>query len=298
MSPLPFDQREGPIWMDGQIVDWKEARLHVLTHGLHYASCVFEGCRAYGGQIFKLQEHNERLHASARILGFEIPYSVEQLNEACEQMVQAHEMPEAYVRPVAWRGSEMMAISAQQTRIHVAVAVWDMGKYFSHEARMQGLQLRLADYRRPDPATAPVLAKAAGLYMICTIEKHKAEAEGFTDALFLDWRGYIAGATGANIFFVKGNEIHTPIADCFLDGITRRTVMELARDKGFTLQERRILPEEMADFEECFLTGTAAEVTPVARISDYHFTPGNVSQVLMQAYTKAVSSSGGMVENT
>ena len=191
----------------------------------------------------------------------------------------------------------MMAISAQQTRIHVAVAVWDMGKYFSHEARMQGLQLRLADYRRPDPATAPVLAKAAGLYMICTIEKHKAEAEGFTDALFLDWRGYIAEATGANIFFVRDNEIHTPIADCFLDGITRRTVMDLARDNGFAVRERRILPEEMADFDECFLTGTAAEVTPVARISNYHFTPGKVSQVLMQAYTKAVSGSDGMVEN-
>ncbi len=290
MTILPFDNRDGMIWLDGQMVEWTSANTHMLTHGLHYGSCVFEGMRAYDGEIFELTRHNKRLHESGKILGFEIPYSVAEIDKACQDLVTSHKMPNAYVRPVAWRGSEMMAISAQQTTIHVGVAVWDMGKYFSHEDRMKGLRLRLADYRRPDPKTAPVHAKAAGLYMICTIEKHKAEAEGYTDAMFLDWEGNIAEATGANVFFIKGDVIHTPLADRFLNGITRQTVISLAKKRGIEVQERRIAPEEMADFEQCFLTGSAAEVTPVAAISDYSFAPDKLTETLMADYTALVSS--------
>ncbi len=289
MAGLSFDQRDGKIWLDGKMVEWGDANTHMLTHGLHYGSCVFEGMRAYEGEIFELTRHNERLHASGKILGFDIPYSVAEIDQACKDLVTSHNMPNAYVRPVAWRGSEMMAISAQQTAIHVGVAVWDMGKYFSHEDRMKGLRLRLADYRRPDPATAPVHAKAAGLYMICTIEKHKAEAQGFTDAMFLDWEGHIAEATGANVFFIKDDVIHTPKADRFLNGITRQTVIALAKKRGIEVQERRIAPEEMADFEQCFLTGSAAEVTPVAAISDYTFAPAKLTESLMADYSALVA---------
>ncbi len=292
MTVPSFDKRAGTIWYNGKMVEWTEATTHMLTHGLHYGSCVFEGVRAYDGEIFELTRHNERLHASGKILGFEIPYSVEEIDQACKDLVASHNMPDAYVRPVAWRGSEMMAISAQQTKIHVGVAVWDMGKYFSHEDRMKGLRLRLADYRRPDPRTAPVHAKAAGLYMICTIEKHKAEAEGFTDAMFLDWEGNIAEATGANVFFIKGDVIHTPLADRFLNGITRQTVIGLAKKRGIEVQERRILPAEMADFEQCFLTGSAAEVTPVAAISDDSFAPGKLTETLMADYSALVAGRG------
>jgi branched-chain amino acid aminotransferase len=288
MAIIPFDQRDGWIWFNGEIVPWKEAKVHVLTHGLHYASSVFEGERAYDGVIFKTTEHSVRLRKSAEIMDFEIPYSVEELNAAKDKVVELNGGGDQYVRPVAWRGSEMMAVSAQHNKIHVAIATWAWPSMFDPETKMKGIKLDIADYRRPDPACAPVHAKAAGLYMICTISKHKAEKKGYADAMMLDWQGRVAECTGANIFFTRDGAIHTPIADCFLNGITRQTVMALAREQGLEIIERRIMPEELSTFNECFIVGSAAEVTPVAEIGPYSFKPGNISRTMMDAYTNAV----------
>ena len=288
MTDLSYEDRDGWIWIDGELVPWRDARLHMLTHALHYGSGVFEGVRVYDGHIFKLTEHSTRLHESARYLDFEIPWSVEEINAACNEAVKAQGLKNGYVRPIAWRGAEDMGISAPKTKIHLSVAAWEWGSYFDPEEKMKGITLRMADYRRPDPATAPSRAKAAGLYMICTIEKHKADRLGFTDAFFLDWQGRVAEATGANVFFVKDDELHTPIADSFLDGITRRTVMDLAKKRGLQVNERRIMPEEMADFEQCFLTGSAAEVTPVSKIGEYSFVPGDITRDLMDDYSALV----------
>ena len=288
MAGQPFHNREGVIWYNGEFVPWPDAKIHVLTHGLHYASSVFEGERVYGGEIFKLTEHTERLLLSARTLDFEIPYSVDEIDAACRDLVKAQGLVEGYVRPVAWRGPEMIGVSAQNTSINLAIAAWDWGSYFDPEERLKGIRMTIAEYRRPDPKTAPVKTKAAGLYMICTLEKHRAEAAGYADALMFDWRGRIAEATGANIFFVKDGVLHTPTPDCFLDGITRRTVMKLARLRGIPIQERAIMPEEMADFEECFITGTAAEVTPVSEIGPYRFTTGEITKTLLDDYMALV----------
>ncbi|MCF3640745.1 branched-chain amino acid aminotransferase [Rhizobium sp. TRM95111] len=288
MMAVPFDQLDGQIWFNGEFVDWKDAKIHVLTHGLHYASAVFEGERAYGGRIFKLTEHNQRLHQSAEILGFKIPYSVAELDAASVELLKRQGFSEAYVRPIAWRGSEMMGVSAQNNRINVAIAIWQWGSYFNPAEKLKGIRLDIAEYRRPDPKTAPSKSKAAGLYMICTISKHAAEAKGYADAMMLDYRGQVAEATGANIFFVKDGVIHTPVPDCFLDGITRRTVIELARRRGYQVVERVILPEELSGFSECFLTGSAAEVTPVSEIGPYRFMPAAICETLMNDYMKEV----------
>ncbi|MBK3774557.1 branched-chain amino acid aminotransferase [Azospirillum sp. YIM DDC1] len=288
MSILPFDDRDGVIWYDGALVPWRDANLHVLSHGLHYASCVFEGERVYNGTVFKLTEHSERLAASARILGFELPYSVAEIDAATNETVKAMGFTDAYVRPVAWRGSEMMGVAAQASRIHVAIAVWQWPSYFSPEAKMAGIKLTWAPWRRPAPDTAPTASKAAGLYMICTLSKHAAEAEGYQDALMLDYRGYLAEATGANLFLVMDGKIHTPKPDCFLDGITRRTVIDLAKARGIEVIERHIQPDELANTQEVFLTGTAAEVTPVGQIGDYRFTPGRVCETLVKDYDALV----------
>lgn len=288
MSIIPFDDRDGVIWLNGTLVPWREAKLHVLSHGLHYASCVFEGERAYNGTIFKMTEHHERLHESGRILGFKIPYSVEEINAAAEQVLRENGLVDAYVRPVAWRGSEMMGVSAQQTRINVAIAAWAWPSYFSPELREKGIRLKTSAWRRPPPECAPVHSKAAGLYMICTLSKHAAEDEGYHDCLMLDYRGQVAEATGANIFLIQDGKIHTPIPDCFLDGITRRTVINLAKSKGFEVIERVIMPEEFAKTSEVFLTGTAAEVTPVGSIDDFRFTPGEITRTLSDAYSARV----------
>ncbi len=275
---IPFDARDGQIWMDGELVPWKDARLHVLSHGLHYASCVFEGERAYGGKVFKLEEHSQRLIDSGRLLGFEIPYSREELDRATMETIAANGLSDCYVRPVAWRGSEQMGVSAQKTRIHVAIAVWEWGAYYPE------LRLTHAIFRRPSPETAPVHSKAAGLYMICTLSKHAAEAKGFADALMLDYRGYVAETTGANIFLVMNGSLHTPIADCFLNGITRRTVIELAEKRGIPVIERHILPEELEHAQEIFVTGTAAEITPVRAIEDRNYQLGPVTRDLMEDF--------------
>ncbi len=284
----PFDDRPGFIWLDGGFVPWQDARLHVLTHGLHYASAVFEGERAYGGEIFKLTEHTERLKESARILDFEIPYSVEEIDQACRDTLVKQGFKDAYVRPVAWRGSEMMAVSAQHSKIHLAIAVWEWPSYFDPEQRLKGLKLDVSEWRRPDPRTIPCKAKAAGLYMICTLSKHAAERKGFADALMLDWRGQVAECTGANIFFVKDGELHTPLPDCFLDGITRRTVIDLAKRRNIPVFERVIMPEELEGFQQCFIVGTAAEVTPVSQIVDWSFEVGDMTKTLMADYTAEV----------
>jgi branched-chain amino acid aminotransferase len=289
MSLVPFHDRDGFIWMDGKLVPWRDAQVHVLTHGLHYASAVFEGERAYGGTIFKSTEHSARLKQSAALLDFEIPYSVAEIDAAKAATLKANNQVDAYVRPVAWRGSEMMGVSAQSNTIHLAVACWDWPSYFNPAERLKGIRLDMAEFRRPDPATAPSTSKAAGLYMICTISKHKAEKKGYADALMLDWQGRVAECTGANVFFIKDGQIHTPTADCFLDGITRRTVIELAKRRGFDVIERRIMPEELSTFNECFITGTAAEVTPVSEIGPYRFTPGNMSKTIMEDYTDEVT---------
>jgi branched-chain amino acid aminotransferase len=288
MSAAPFDQREGWIWYDGQLVPWQDAKLHVLSHALHYASSVFEGERAYGGVIYKSTEHSERIKKSAEILDFEIPYSVAEIDAAKKLVLERNGRPDAYLRTVAWRGSEMMGVSAQHNRIHLAVASWEWPSYFNPAEKMKGIRLDLAEYRRPDPATAPSAAKASGLYMICTISKHRAERKGYADALMLDWQGRVAECTGANVFFIRDGVIHTPVADCFLDGITRRTVIDLAKRRGFEVEERRILPEELATFNECFITGSAAEVTPVSEIGPHRFTPGNMTRVLMEDYSDEV----------
>src|ERR1700731_2546466 len=292
MSALPFDQRDGFIWMNGNLVAWGEATLHVLSHGLHYASCVFEGERAYGGQIFKCTEHSERLRRSAQLLDFEIPYSVAEIDAAKRLVLEKNAQSDAYVRPVAWRGSEMMGVSAQNNKIHIVIASWQWPSYFDPGQRLKGVRWDLADCRRPDPATAPVRAKASGLYMICTISKHQAERKGYADAMMLDWQGRVAECTGANIFFIRDGKIHTPIADCFLDGITRRTVIELARRRGIEVAERRIMPDELAGMPECFITGSAAEVTPVSEIAHWNFTPGLISKQLMEDYSAEVQPKG------
>ena len=286
---IAFDQRDGFIWMNGEMSPWADTQVHVLTHGLHYGSCVFEGERAYNGTIFKLREHTERLFYSARELGFELPYSVDEIDEACIKTLEANGLTDGYIRPVAWRGSEMMGVSAQQNRINVAIAAWEWPSYFDPEERLKGIRLDMAKYRRPSPETAPCHAKAAGLYMICTLSKHEAESKGYADAMMLDYRGQVAEATGANMFFVQDGVIHTPTPDCFLDGITRRTVIELARARDHEIVERAIMPEELADFSECFITGTAAEVTPVSEIGPYKFTPSDISKNLMDDYTALVS---------
>jgi branched-chain amino acid aminotransferase len=284
----PYDQRDGYIWMNGELISWRDARVHMLTHALHYGSAVFEGERVYDGEIFKLTEHSQRLLESAKGLDFEIPYSVAEIDQACRDVVRANKLVDGYVRPLAWRGSEQMGVSAQATKINLAIAAWDWGSYFDPAARTKGLRLKIAQYRRPDPRTAPAKSKAAGLYMICTVEKHRAEREGYADALMLDWRGQIAESTGANIFFVKDGVLHTPLPDCFLDGITRRTVIGLAKQRGLKVVERAIMPEEMADFSECFITGTAAEVTPVSEIGPYKFAIGDITRTLMDDYSALV----------
>ena len=289
MAAQAFDDRDGWIWFDGKLVPWRDAKVHVLTHALHYASAVFEGERAYGGKIFKSTQHSERLRRSARVLDFEVPYSAAETDAAKAQTLQKNGFVDAYVRPIAWRGSEMMGVSAQNNKIHLAIAVWDWPSYFDPAQRMKGIRLDLAEYRRPDPATAPSLAKAAGLYMICTISKHRAERRGYADAMMLDWQGRVAECTGANIFFVKDGVVHTPTADCFLDGITRQTVIELARRRGVEVVERRIMPEELAGFSECFITGTAAEVTPVGEIAGRVFTPGPLTAALIDDYSAEVT---------
>ena len=288
MSGPTFDDRDGVIWLNGRFVPWRDARLHVLSHALHYASSVFEGERAYGGQIFRLTAHTERLHRSAETLGFELPYSVAEIDDACRAAVASSGLKDAYVRPVAWRGSEMMGVSAQVNRINVAIAAWEWPAYFTPEARLKGIRLDWAPYCRPDPRTAPVHAKAAGLYMICTLSKHAAEAKGYNDALMLDWRGQLAETTGANIFLVRGDELHTPTPDCFLDGITRQAVIERARARGLNVIERAIMPQELADFGEMFITGTAAEVTPIAEVAGQAFHVGDVTKALMADYDALV----------
>ena len=286
---IAFDQRDGFIWMNGEMSPWADTKVHVLTHGLHYGSCVFEGERAYNGTIFKLREHTERLFYSSNELGFELPYSVEEIDDACIKTLEANGLTDGYIRPVAWRGSEMMGVSAQQNRINVAIAAWEWPSYFDPEERLKGIRLDMAKYRRPSPETAPCHAKAAGLYMICTLSKHEAESKGYADAMMLDYRGQVAEATGANMFFVQDGVIHTPTPDCFLDGITRHTVIELARARGYEIVERAIMPDELADFSECFITGTAAEVTPVSEIGPYKFIPSDISKNLMDDYTALVS---------
>ncbi len=284
-----FDDRDGWIWVDGSLVPWREANVHVLTHALHYASSVFEGQRAYGGVIFKLDEHSRRLQRSAQLLGFEIPYSVDQLSGACNEVLKANGLTDAYVRPVAWRGSEQMGVTARGTECHVAIAAWDWGKYFPEEIAAKGLRLDIAPWRRPAPHTAPVHSKASGLYMICTLSRQQAEARGYDDALMFDWRGQVAEATGANAFFVKDGALHTPTPDCFLDGITRRTVMDLARQRGVEVIERTIWPEELESFEQMFLTGSAAEVTFIREAGPWSFEIGDLSRQLASDYDDLVN---------
>ena len=289
MEPIPFDKRSGKIWFNGKPINWSDAKIHILSHGLHYASCVFEGERVYGGEIFKLEEHTERLFYSASRLGFKIPYDQEYLNNACKEIVKIQNVKNGYVRPVVWRGSEMMAISAQKTKIHVAIATWEWGSYFDPNLKLKGIKLNISKWRRPAPNTIPWDTKASGLYMICTLSKHEAEKEGFTDSLMLDYQDNIAEATGANIFFKnKLGEIHTPIPDSFLDGITRRCIIEIAKSKNIKIVERKIKPEELSEFTGCFLTGTAAEITPVSQIDKYSFTVCDVIKDLEKSFQSLV----------
>ena len=285
---INFHDQDGLIWYDGALLPWRDVKLHVLSHGLHYASCVFEGERVYDGRVFKVADHSQRLIDSAKWLGFKIPYSLAEIEKATREAVAAGGHKDAYVRPVAWRGSEQMGVSAQQTKIHLAIAAWEWPSYFSPEARLKGIRLAWADWRRPPGSAAPVHAKAAGLYMICTLSKHTAEGAGFDDALMLDWRGRVAETTGANIFLVIDGVIHTPTPDCFLDGITRRSVMKLARARGYEIVERAIMPDELSKAAEIFVTGTAAEVTPVGQIDEMKFAVGPITRALMQDYEKLV----------
>lgn len=285
----PFDDRDGQIWFDGKLVPWRDAKIHVLTHALHYASSVFEGQRAYGGRIFKLSEHSQRLRRSAEILGFELPWSVAEIDAACEETLKANGLADAYMRPVAWRGSEQMGVAAQRTKPHLAIACWHWGAYFGEEAIRKGLRLDISPWRRPAPYTAPTASKASGLYMIATMAKHHAENRGFNDALMMDWRGMVAEATGANAFFIRDGVIHTPIPDCFLDGITRRTVIDLARQRGIEVVERHIWPEELESFEQFFVTGSAAEVTPVASAGPWSFEVGEMTLQLRRDYLDLVN---------
>jgi branched-chain amino acid aminotransferase len=290
MALIPFDDRDGMIWWDGALVPWREANVHVLSHGLHYASAVFEGERAYSGNIFRLRDHSERLINSGRLLGFEIPWTAAEIDAACIATLAANNLTEGYVRPIAWRGTEQLAVSAQQTTIHLAIAAWEWPSYFGND-RMKGIRLGHAPWKRPSPETAPTASKAAGLYMIGTMSKHAAEAEGYDDALMLDWRGYVAEATGANIFFVMDGELHTPDPDCFLDGITRRSVISLARRNQMKVVERHIMPDELGHATEAFLVGTAAEVTPIRQIGALNFTPGRVCETLLTDYDSLVRRS-------
>jgi branched-chain amino acid aminotransferase len=285
---IPFDQRDGVLWYDGQMVPWKDAKTHVLTHGLHYGSCVFEGQRIYGGTIFRLKDHTDRLFYSAKMLGMTIPFTADEINQACIAVARAQKVQDGYIRPVAFRGSEMMAVSAQNTTIHVAIACWPWPSYFSPAEKLKGIRLDISRWKRPSAETEPVHAKAAGLYMICTISKHEAEAKGYADALMFDYRGLVAEATGANVFFVQDGVLHTPTPDCFLNGITRQTVIAIAHRLGIEVKERHIKPEEMEGFSECFLTGSAAEVTPVSEIGPYRFKPGRLTERLMLAYSDEV----------
>ncbi len=296
MALVPFDDRDGLIWMDGVLVPWRDAKLHVLSHGLHYASGVFEGERSYSSNIFKLREHTDRLIASGRILGFEIPYTAEQIDAACQEVLAANNLSDGYVRPIAWRGTEQLSVSAQQTRIHLAVACWAWPNLFG-DNRMKGVRLGMAKWKRPHPETAPTASKAAGLYMTGTLSKHAAEAEGFDDALMLDWRGRVAEATGANIFFVMDGAVHTPTPDCFLDGITRRTVMSIARRHQMTVVERVIELDELPRATEVFLSGTAAEVTPVREIAGNLYTPGPITETLLRDYEALVRMSPAEVSS-
>jgi len=288
MAIVPFDDRDGWIWFDGEFVPWREAKTHVLTHGLHYGSSVFEGERMYNGEIFKLTEHSERLKRSAELLDFEIPYSVAEIDQACKDTCARNGLTDCYIRPVAYLGADKLSVSSIGNKVHLAIAVWEWPSYFDPEVKKKGIKLEWAKWRRPDPATAPSTAKAAGLYMICTMSKNAAEQRGFADALMLDWRGYVAEATGANVFFVKDGVIHTPDVSNILNGITRQTVIDLAKAKGIEVVVRNILPEELADFSECFLTGSAAEVTPVGSVGEYSFVPGEISLGLMSDYEKLV----------
>jgi branched-chain amino acid aminotransferase len=289
MESIPYDKRSGKIWFNGKTVNWEDANIHVLNHGLHYASCVFEGERVYEGEIFKLKEHTERLFYSASRMGITVPYTQAEINDACISITNIQKVQNGYVRPLIWRGSEMMAISAQKNKIHVAIATWEWGSYFDPKLKLNGIKLNISKWRRPAPNTIPWDTKAAGLYMICTLSKHEAEAKGFTDSLMLDHEGNIAEATGANVFFKnEAGELHTPIPDSFLDGITRREVIKIAKSKGIKVVERKIKPEEMKDFKGCFLTGTAAEVTPVSQISDYNFNVCNVITDLNETYQSIV----------
>ena len=287
---MDYSNLEGFIFLDGQLLKWSDAKLHVLSHGLHYASSVFEGERVYKGKVFKEQEHTERLIRSAKTLGFDIPYNAKEINAIRKEVLIANKIDDGYIRPVSWRGSEMMGISAQTNTIHFALAAWKWPSYFSPEAKLKGIKLNISKWRRPDPLTAPVNTKAAGLYMICTLSKHEAESKGFDDSLMLDYRGYIAEATGANIFFIKNNEIHTPIADCFLDGITRQTIINIARTEGIKVEEKRLNIEDINDYEECFVTGTAAEVTPVRSIENYEFKPGQFCKFFIEKYSELTLS--------
>jgi branched-chain amino acid aminotransferase len=284
MSLVPYDDRDGFIWMDGAMAPWRDVKVHVLTHALHYASCVFEGERVYDGRIFKLSEHSERLAQSAEVLGFELPYEVRTIDQACRQVVAANGISDGYCRPLAWRGAEMMGVSAQHCRIHVAVAAWTWPAYFTPEARLRGIRMTRGRYARPAPNTAPTASKAAGLYMICTLSKHDAEAKGYDDALMLDYRGFLAEGTGANLFLVMDGKLHTPLPDCFLDGITRQTVIALAKGRGIEVIERHIEPKELADAQEVFLTGTAVEVTPVREIDEHQFQIGSITRQLVSDF--------------
>ncbi|QNM83438.1 branched-chain amino acid aminotransferase [Sphingomonas sabuli] len=284
-----FHDRDGSIWFDGKLVPWRDAEVHVLTHALHYASSVFEGQRAYNGKIFKLTEHSMRLRKSAELLGFEIPYTVEELNAASEEVLAASGLTDAYMRPIAWLGSEKMGVSATGAKVHVAIAAWEWGKYFDEEKAKKGIRLTIAPWRRPAPYTAPVHSKASGLYMIASLSRKHAEDTGFDDALMFDWRGQVAEATGANAFFIRDGVLHTPTPDCFLDGITRRTVMDLARKRGVEVQERTIWPDELESFEQMFLTGSAAEVTPVGSVGPWSFEVGDLTRQLAKDYDDLVN---------
>jgi branched-chain amino acid aminotransferase len=292
MASEGFHNRDGLIWYDGEMLDWREANLHILTHALHYASSVFEGERVYSGNIFKLREHSDRLINSANIMGFKIPYTADEIDVACILACKKNNIIDGYVRPIAWRGSEMMGVSAQDTKIHLAIAVWEWPSYFSPEARNKGISLKTSQWRRPPPDTAPVHAKAAGLYMICTMSKHDAENSGYDDALMLDWRGNVVEGTGANFFMItQDNIINTPPPDCFLNGITRQTVIQLAKDRGYKIIERHIQPEELKNAKEIFVTGTAAEVTPVGKIDNLNYEVGEITKVLRGDYEKLVGRS-------
>ena len=285
---IPYDKRSGKIWYNGELVDWSDVKVHVLSHGLHYASCVFEGERVYDGSIFKLEEHTSRLFYSAKRMGIEIPYSEDEINKASNKIISTQKVENGYVRPVVWRGSEMMAISAQQTKIHVAIATWEWGSYFDPKLKVEGIKLNISNWRRPAPNTIPWDTKASGLYMICTLSKHEAEKQGYTDSLMLDHEDNIAEATGANIFFVKDGEVHTPTPDAFLNGLTRQTVIEMLTKMGVKVHERHILPGELEDFSQCWLTGSAAEITPVGQIGNYTFEVGELTQAVSKNYEQLV----------